>query len=234
MKTIKSALLAGLLFSFSITGLYAQDKDEQQDFYKEMSGLDAERNRELETVRAELNEELDAAMRESMEENKPGTFAEKRAILEQMYNEKVGRIEQNYLEKRSSMLSQNWRMKNKEQEKLSEAERELSMLDEEYTREMRQWKEEYDRENLQSREEFINERKEDKYHEKVNSLNNKYFEKAAQREAMYLEKRDRILNKHFGNEDDNKMKHHIKVIKKEEVRQDTDRIKHMETEKKTD
>ena len=234
MKTIKSALLAGLLFSFSITDLYAQDNDEQRDFYKEVSGLDAERNRELETARAELNRDMDAAMRESMDQNKPGTFAERRVRLEQMYNEKVGRIENNYVERRSSILSKNWRMKNKEQEKLSEAERELVMLDEEYYREMHQWREEYDRENLQSREEFINERKEDKYREKVNSLNNKYFEKAAQREAMYFEKRNRILNKHFGNEYNNKTKHHIKVIKKEDVRQDTDRIKHMETEKKTD
>lgn len=152
MKTIKYALLAGLLFSFSIIILFAQVKDAQKDLYKEASGLDEQRNKDLSTARMELNKEMDAAMREAMAEKKPEKFAEKRRNLEQKYNEKVGKIEQNYLENRSSMLNKYSGMKNIEQDKMSTAERELTNLDEEYYSEMKKFREENDREYLQARE----------------------------------------------------------------------------------
>lgn len=198
MKSIKYALLAGLLFSFSITGLYAQEKDAQEDLYEEVSELDAQRNKELATLRTELNKEMDVAMREVMEEKKLEKFAEKRDKLEQKYNEKVGKIEQNYVEKRSSMLNKNLGMKNIEQDKMSTTERELIKLDEEYFGEMKNFRAGNDREYLQAREEFMKEGKEDRYREKVNSLENKYVEKTNERESKYFEKRDKIYSTQFG------------------------------------
>ena len=187
-----------MLFTFSIIGLFAQEKDTQNDLYKEVYGLDAQRNKELATVRMELNKEMDAAMRVAMDEKKAEKFAEKRNTLEQDYNVKVGKIEQNYVENRSSMLHKNLGMKNIEQDKMSTTERELIRLDEEYYGEMKKFRVENDREYLQTRVEFMKEGIEDRYREKVNSLENKYVEKANERESMYFAKRDRIYTTQFG------------------------------------
>jgi hypothetical protein len=198
MKTIKFALLAGLLFSLSVTGLYAQEKVAKQDLYKDVSGLDAQRNKELITLRTEYNKEMDAAMREARNNKKLEMFAEKRSTLEQKYNVKVGRIEQNYLENRSSMLHKNLGMKNLEQDKMSTTERELIKLDEEYYGEMKKFREENDKEYLQAREDFMKEGKEDRYRDKVNSLESRYVEKTNDRASKYFEKRDKIYTTQFG------------------------------------
>lgn len=198
MKTIKSVILAGLLSSFSIISLYAQDKDVQKDYYKEVTELDAQRNKELETARVEMNNEMDATMRGAIEEKKPEMFADKRGIIEQNYNEKVKKIEKNYVERRTSILNKYLVMNNIDQQKLNETEQELAKLDIEYFSELSKFMKENEREILQAREEYMKEGKEDKYREKVKSLENKYFEKAMESESKYYEKRDKIFTTHFG------------------------------------